>query len=44
MWRYQLAIRDVVMVWIRKGLIKEVTFEVDLERSGGFGSFRIAGK
>lgn len=33
--------RDFVMVRFRKGFIK-VTFEVDLERSGGFGSLRIS--
>lgn len=34
------SIRDFLIVWIRKGIIKEVTFEVGLEGSGRFGSFR----
>lgn len=36
------TIRDFVMVRIRKGFIKEMSFEVDLEGSGGFGLFRIS--
>lgn len=31
------AIQDFLTVRIRKGFLKEVTFEVDLEESGGFG-------
>ena len=38
------AIKDFLLIRIRKGFIKEVTFEVDLEGLGGFGSFRISWK
>lgn len=37
-------IRDFVMIMIRKGLIKEVTFEVDLKGSVDLVHSELAGK
>lgn len=37
-----IIIRDFVMVRIRKGFIKEMSFEVDFEGLGGFGLFRVS--